>query len=359
MKVKRYIVNNMPEAMEIIKKDLGTDAVIISSRWVKQGKWLKFLGARKLEVTAALEEGNKKNEQQEKSEHNLGQEVAEVKSLLRKMLRETERSKGNFPDSNILLKWQSTLKELEISHEIINLLFDGLDKDFTIGQLEDEAFFKQIMQEKMLRILEKCCSQDCSGRIYAFVGPTGVGKTTTLAKLAAHLAIYEKKKIALLTIDTYRIGAVEQLKIYSEILNVPMEAVLTPQELQEAVKRYEGMDAILIDTAGRPSKNSFQLAELQSFLEVVEPAEIFLVVSCTAKGRDLINIAEDFKLLKYTKLIFTKTDETDTYGPILNLANAAAVPVAYLTTGQNVPEDIQSCKPEQLVSMILGAVSNG
>lgn len=353
--IKRYLVNTMPEAMEIIKRDLGPEAVIISSRWVKEGGWLGILGPKKLEVTAAVEHHASKKEAAQ-GESGLIREMAELKALLKKYAENSLHKEQEPPDSKLLLKWQQVLQELEVSHEVTNQLLKGIAESAGLAARENEELFKETVQERMARIFESAPNQSLSSRIFVFVGPTGVGKTTTLAKLAANLALFEQKKIALLTIDTYRIGAVEQLKTYGEILNVPVEAVLTPEELNQAVERHQDKDFILVDTAGRSSRNKRMLAELQSFLTVLHPAEVFLVMSCTTKNKDLLKIADDFKLLNYTKLIFTKADETTSLGSILNLASATSKPVAYVTTGQNVPDDIEACDPQKLVKLILKAV---
>lgn len=355
MKIKRYLANNMPEAMEYIKRDLGPEAVIVSQRWVRQKGFLGFFLPRKLEVTVAVEQSSP--ETLAAAQESLAQDVAELKSMLKEAVLAPQRQ--NFApetSSDLLLKWRQILEELEINHELIGELLDNIRDDKGPWTPEKEEWVKETVEQRMASIFESARERTSNSGIYVFVGPTGVGKTTTLAKLAANLALFEEKNIALLTIDTYRIGAVEQLKTYGEILNVPVEAVLTPEELKEAVYRHRDKDLILIDTAGRPSSDQKMMAELQSFLNCIEPAEIFLVMSCTTKSKDLIRIAEDFEVLNYTQLIFTKTDETMSLGSIVNLVKSTSKPVAYVTTGQSVPDDIEACSPRKLAKLILGAV---
>jgi flagellar biosynthesis protein FlhF len=188
----------------------------------------------------------------------------------------------------------------------------------------------------------------------AFIGPTGVGKTTTLAKLVAQFALFRNKKAALLTIDTYRIGAVEQLKTYSEIIGVPLDVVNTPEELKDSLQRHRDKEAIFIDTAGRSVKNKEQVLELQRFIDLIpERRDIFLTLSATTKGKDLSKIIEEYQRLKFNKLIITKIDETLNLGCIVNVADQAGMPVVYVTKGQNVPDDIEELSPEKAAGMVL------
>jgi len=360
LKIKRYIANNMPEAMETIKRDLGSNAVLISSRWIKQGGLLGFLRPPKLEVIAALEDPKPAPATDLNLSKDLSKDVAELKAMIKSMAR-VDTDSQNIQDqydkqSSLLQKWQQVLQELEVSHEVINHLLQDVKDNAMLTRDENEKLVKEAVEERLLQIFESSL-QDCPNkRLCVFVGTPGVGKTTTLAKLAANLSLFEQKKIALLTIDTYRIGAVEQLKTYGEILDVPVEAVLTPQELAAAVEKHGDKDYILIDTAGRPSVNTEQLEELKTFIDVLEDPEVFLVLSCTTKYKDLLRNAEAFKRLNYTKLIFTKADETIALGSIVNLVRTTSLPVAYITTGQNVPDDIEACNPEKLVQLILRAV---
>jgi flagellar biosynthesis protein FlhF len=354
LKIKRYLVNNMPEAMETIKRDLGSNAVLISSRWVKQGGFLSFLRPHKLEVIAAVEEKSPAVH-----DSTLSKDVAELKALLKSVsgLGKDNAGKNDLKEqSNLLLKWQNVLQVLELSHEVTNHLLQDIKDNRMLSQDENEKLLKETVENRLLQIFEDSLQERLEKKICVFVGSPGVGKTTTLAKIAANLALFEQKKIALLTIDTYRIGAVEQLKTYGEIMDVPMEAILTPAELTEAVKRHQDKDHILIDTAGRPSINTVQLDELKSFIDVLDKPEVFLVLSCTTKNKDLLRTAEAFKRLNYTKLIFTKADETISLGSIVNLVRTTSLPIAYITTGQNVPDDIEACDPEKLVQLILRAV---
>ncbi|KKM12327.1 hypothetical protein SY88_04020 [Clostridiales bacterium PH28_bin88] len=353
MKIKRYVVNNMPEALSLIKRDLGPEAVIISSRKVRLPGWRGWLAPEQLEVTAALDEKDDSSTQQvlwQEERRKWAQEIAEVKTLLKQVTM--AQAPGNEPGE--LARWRKLLLDLEIKAEIIDQLLQGIADN--TGVARDDATMRQQLLDRVAGMFAPGHPAGASARVLTFVGPTGVGKTTTLAKLAAQFSIFNKRKVALVTLDTYRIGAVDQLQTYGEILGVPVEVVMTPKELKEAVHRHREKDAILIDTAGRPSKNRMSIAELRGFLDAIAPMETFLVLSCTTKNRDLMSVVEDFKVLNYNSLIFTKTDETEALGAILNIAHATSMPVAYVTNGQNVPDDIEVVDPQKLAKMILGAV---
>ena len=190
-------------------------------------------------------------------------------------------------------------------------------------------------------------------RIVALIGATGVGKTTTLAKIAARFVLERGVSAALITADTYRISAVEQLKTYSDIIGLPLEIVYTPGELSKAIRKYRNKDLILIDTAGRSQHNDFQMKELQEFLGVNSHIEKHLVMSATTKQKDAEEILEKFSVCEPSRLIFTKTDETSSIGIILNLLYEKKLALSYLTNGQSVPDDIIPATADMLAGLLL------
>lgn len=191
-------------------------------------------------------------------------------------------------------------------------------------------------------------------KIVYIAGPTGVGKTTTIAKLAAEQLFKQGRKVGLITSDTYRISAVEQLRTYASILNMPLEVVQSPGDLQRAMFRLEGCDLVLMDTAGRNYRNEMLVAELQSLLAKELKSETFLVLSLTSKSRDMKKIAEHFGRYPLDKVIFTKLDETGSYGPLFNVLNDFPLKLSYITNGQNVPDDLLMATREQITGMLLG-----
>ena len=186
----------------------------------------------------------------------------------------------------------------------------------------------------------------------SFVGPTGVGKTTTIAKLAAELSLNQKKEVALLTLDTYRIAAIEQLKIYSKIIDIPLSIARDKKEFQEALQLYKDKDIVLIDTAGSSRKDEKQMKELMDFLKGDVSVETHLVLSSTDQEDILFSNIKRFYPLSVDRLIFTKLDEANSFGMLFNIAMKTNKAISYFTTGQKVPEDIEVATAEKTIDLI-------
>ncbi|MCE1227610.1 MAG: flagellar biosynthesis protein FlhF [Geobacteraceae bacterium] len=230
--------------------------------------------------------------------------------------------------------------------ETVNTLPLGQGEETLKGRL-GEAFGRLIRFAGNLRMKKN------APRIIALVGPTGVGKTTTTAKLAAMYALNRGNKVALITMDIFRVGAVEQLKTYTKIMGIPLEVASTPKELERAVERHSDCDLILIDTAGRSHKDSDKLEEMKGFLETTIQSDIYLCLSATTKDRELEVILNRFSIFPISKVVFTKLDECESVGCIVNLLLKANLQIAYFTTGQRVPEDIEVATSEKLAELIL------
>lgn len=397
MRIKRYLARDMQEAVALIKRDMGPEAIIISSRRVRgRGLWGFFV--RQLEVTAALDEQRVENAMTQSASavaagftgaggHSLAslsggsviaggqpapgffsgavaadlmlrRELAEVKNVLYRLA--DGRQDSGIQEKEPLLKWRRVLAEMEVEAEIIDELLAAVEKEVPEKGPEQSEIAEVALLNQITQMVEPYYQNNGVGRVIIFIGPTGVGKTTTLAKLAAQYRLFYQKNIALVTIDTYRIGAVEQLRAYAEIIGVPLEVVLTPQEMRRALETHVQANHILVDTAGRPSKNREQVLELKTFLEVIpEPRDIYLVLSCNVKYRDLLRVAEDFSQLNYNKLIFTKLDETESPGVILNLIKYLGLPAIYVTNGQSVPDDIDALYPKKVAKLVLKGGEEG
>ncbi len=393
MVIKRYIVNSMSEALTRIRYELGKDAVIISQRRIRKGGFLGFFSKKVLEVTAAVD--NKKPSRNISSGENVEESIKAIKKIMNSKIKENEKQikESNIQSNNEEIKRTEVIFDenyklmLEKNNgQLINevkemrSMLDEMVKgsNITIGKskvqlylekmdIEDEVV-KYIMnemkmipddipnKEKIKKVMEHIIITKPmqESNVVVLVGPTGVGKTTTIAKLAGKMALLEGKKVGLITIDTYRIGAVEQLKTYADIMNIPFKVVLTIKEMEAAVESMSNCDVILVDTTGRSSKNTMQISELRAFIEKVNTDNVNLVMSCTTKNRDIDVILDGYRPLNYSNIIITKLDETSTYGSILNICKDSKKPITFVTTGQNVPDDIKFITSKEITNLILG-----
>ena len=245
----------------------------------------------------------------------------------------------------------------EVNEKYANEIIDEIDKNCKQDVTMD-YMLSEIYQRMILKLGKPYMMEEGTGpKVVFFVGPTGVGKTTTIAKIASSFRVEQNKKVALLTADTYRIAAAEQLRTYANILEVPFRVVYTAQEISQAIEDFNDYDYVLVDTTGHSPNNEAQregMAELVSSVETTARKEIFLVLSASTKYRDLMKIADTYKEIADYKLIFTKLDETSTLGNIYNLKMYTGAQLSYVTYGQNVPDDIEYFNPQSTVKQLLG-----
>ncbi|MBU3202979.1 flagellar biosynthesis protein FlhF [Clostridium algidicarnis] len=419
MIIKKYIVNNMNEAMTRIRYELGKDAVIISQRKIRKPGIKGFFAKKVIEVTAAAENPSSKkeeesmedslktisniikNESEYKIENNMSnnqpsikddiiipktnihikdednkdlekdnensslhkednyeltQQIKEMKDILNKLsikkddsiIEDSHKKIGELNDSKEYIEIEKMKKFLR-GLDIDAFLVDNIIED--AKNIKDPLDMKEKVKKVILNSINISTEDNFIGKVI-FVGPTGVGKTTTIAKLAGKLSLIEKKKVGLITLDTYRIGAVDQLRTYADIMGIDFKVVMNQKEMKEALKSMENMDTILIDTTGRSSKNIMQISELRSYINKIDEARIYLVLSCTTKDKDIDFITEAYKILKYNNVIITKLDETSSYGSILQILNKSSKPLSLVSTGQNVPDDIKVLSKEELLKLI-------
>ena len=279
---------------------------------------------------------------------DLQNQLEEMKSMLVEMSRNKDEA-GGIPNL------QRAMEAQGISQHVLE---DMISKLNGTEILAPQNFIKALKAlekyvRKAIRIANGITLYSDKPKIVALIGPTGVGKTTTLAKIAAKFVLEEGAKVALITADTYRISAVEQLKTYSDILGLPLEIVYNPQALQEAIEKHRDKQLILLDTAGRSQYNAYQMKELSELLNIDADIEKHLVMSATTKTSDGLELLDNFSLCKPDRVIFTKVDETKTHGIILNILHRRKAALSYLTNGQSVPDDIEPASIEKLAELLL------
>ena len=313
----------------------------------------------KSEAVASSEDADadKETKDEERSEaerlseekiRRLEDEIAQMKAMLAKVLgRDITRG---------MISLHEALRQQEVSDEILNDMAVTAGAGDTLADsqsMEARNTLVNYLQSHM--IFSEGIKLNRHGvRIVALLGTTGVGKTTTLAKIAAKFVLENQVTAALITADTYRISAVEQLRTYSDILGLPLEIVYTPAELSKAIVKHRTKDLVLIDTAGRSQYNDYQMKELQELLSINQRIEKHLVLSVTTKQADAKDIIEKFSVCEPDKIIFTKTDETATVGSIMNLLmKQQRLAMSYFSNGQSVPDDIVAASPESLADLLL------
>lgn len=264
---------------------------------------------------------------------------------------------SGYDDLNVIRK---ALENMELDTRLIDKIIEKVRERGGSSRNPEEAF--HIVSRIMTVLLGEPDTiklrDDGRPQVVIFVGPTGVGKTTTLAKIAADFTLNRQKKVGLITADTYRIAAVEQLKTYSEILNIPVLVVYSPNEVQDAIREFSDKDLILIDTAGRSHRNKAHFDELKALVNSAEADEAYLVVSANTSRYAMEEIVEYYSFMKNYKLLFTKLDETPVPGAIINARYLTGKPLSYTTSGQSVPDDLDVANPRAIVASLLGAGRN-
>ena len=379
--------------MKLVRSELGNDAIILNSRVIQTGGFLGLFKRRGIEVVAALDSPStqtvnsviKENQYQDNESTPLIKEtMKEQKSIpdrnqkvsiglqeeldeLKTLIKSTNFNHHNHVNHEKLdgIPLPSTIlkvKQMLVKQELSNLVIDDL-----INRLMEE-WYKQgrnLSYEEVVQFAKKLLIEQINGipfggitfnkKYINVVGPTGVGKTTTLAKIASLCILTYKKKIAFITTDTYRIGAIEQLKTYANILNVSVEVCYNSEDFQLATQKYASYDLVFIDTAGRNFRNAKYVEDLKNMIDFNQDIETYLVLSLTSKQIDIEEIIKQFSAIHIDKFIFTKADETATYGSMYNIIHRENKGVAYITNGQDVPDDLVMVTPEKIVDLIVGA----
>ncbi len=413
MIIKKYLAKTETQAIEMAKEDLGSNAVVMNIKKISPKGLAKLFMKGKVEVTAAIDE----NVEYRSAEKNVAKETAEtprfipdivaddnaeagktdsieeklnsLQKMLEKQMTEKEDSqstteveqkqkvsfsekkeeaeKKEEPVSKEEYKARACkdlirkqMRQSEVEDEQIDAIMKEIDeslpKDAALDQILAAMYQKIILMLGQPYTLDQKQENKKETKYVFFLGSTGVGKTTTIAKIASKLKLEKNKKVILATADTYRIAAVEQLKTYANILSVPLKVIYTPEELGEMKEEMEDYDICLIDTAGCSHRNKEQLKDIQKLLEQIPitSREVYLVLNAATKYRDLKEIADVYKELTDYSIIFTKLDETSSAGVMLNMRLYTKRPLSYVTWGQNVPDDIGKVDAQKIAKKLLG-----
>lgn len=384
MQIKRFEAASTQEAFLKIKNELGPDAVVLSTRKLRSGRVPLF------EVTAALDERPEGRREkplplpagapqaapargdEETLASALRRDVEEIKTRLAETAMrpfpygeflEMKEMLDTFFDtmgfqrkeklSGALLKIYHQMVSVGVSRSRAFLLVSTLNRNLTAGELQDEECLCRVAEKLLARSIGLSYRSADRKRICAFVGPTGAGKTTTLAKIAARSALEEKLKVGLITTDTYRIAAVEQLKTYARIMEIPIEVVSDKTAFRRALAKLSDRDLILVDTPGKSSVEPGYIEKLRDLFQIENPVETNLLLPLTSSQDNLAENLARFKPIGYQSIIFTKLDESRHFGMIYNVIDQERKPVSYVTNGQNVPQDIEKIDAGRLAKIIM------
>jgi len=376
MQVKRYEATSVHEAMVNVKADFGPEARLLSSNLIAGSKptLIEVIAARDEDKKTVNEPAYRQSKrpyphQEEPALVCLEERLDELRTVivgredaLSEKLAQIKEGLDTFFDffgrqrkdgSHLLTKVYDNLIAKGISRQRSFQLVEILKRDFSSQEIGDYASCLRIVEGL---ITESIATAPGEGkRVKTFIGPPGVGKTTTLAKLAAHYALEQKVSVGLITTDTYRIAAAEQLKIYAQIIGIPLEIAPDRDAFRRSVRRFASKDIILVDTVGKSPRDENYLRKMKDVLTVEPPVETNLLLSLTSSQENLLDAAARYRIFDYDQIIFTKLDECTHFGFLYNVIEKFGKPVSYLTNGQNVPRDIEKATPAKLARLIVGS----
>ena len=361
MQIKKYIADNYSEALTSIKQEMGSDALILTTRSIRDHSERNVGKASKVEITAAIDPATSNIEngtkvRASKTAFELpsfnGENEPDMRSLVYLLLSQTERAQS-LGIKNHQLALFSQLAENGLNEKIIAKIFSKIylsNKNNNAVSLKDK-FIKTVKRLIVCRGGIETSNGSPPKKV-VLVGPTGAGKTTTISKIAADLIYRQKKKIALVSLDTFRVGGIEQLQIYGDIMGVPVESAQDRSGLEECVKRHSDKDVVLIDTMGRCHKDHNYSAQLSDVFEGLDEVETHLVLSVGSNEKQFMESYKQFFPLGIGRVLFTKIDEGLNFGSMLNFSLRTRLPLSYLATGQRVPEDIEVAVQDRVIRLI-------
>ncbi|PKL83974.1 MAG: flagellar biosynthesis protein FlhF [Ignavibacteriae bacterium HGW-Ignavibacteriae-3] len=365
MQIKKYIAPTLKEATVQMKNELGEEAIILGTRVLESDK--RYNMKKMYEITAGVDQPSKPSPSNGTASNKSGSNnyESELDALTKKIFSTNDSRTGTEEKKNKNYRASSSVKtfDKEISEIAETLQMHEVQKSIVTNLVThlsnssgfvDESGLQNYLLSSMASMIPTTNFKVSKRKTHkiALVGPTGVGKTTCIAKLAVISKIIHKLNVGLISIDTYRLGAIDQLRIFSEISDIEMAVAYEPEEIPSLIKKFKDKDLIFIDTVGRSQKSRKSLESIEKHLQAAQVDETVLVVSATSSTRTLNDVAEKFKNTKYSSVIFSKVDEAVSYGGIMNLAVTHNIPVMFLTNGQVIPDDIVSVNPSFLANLV-------
>ena len=417
MKASTYLANSMDEAIAAVRRDLGSDAVILESRTVRRGGVFGLFARRVIELRAAtaMEVRTSRRSAEDvripaaprvtnaygapsqssmdpRAERlqtrqmaqamlkeleppvmveakpavpsvEMQEELGAIRTLVERVLREQQASSDGgapAPVPEEVLELYTELIGQEVSEALARDVLESVTGELDSTQLADPEFVRRSLVKHLTEFIPVsegsllARSPDARPLTLALVGPTGVGKTTTVAKIAAAYRIRQNRRVGLVTLDTYRIAAIDQLRTYADIIGVPMAVARCADELEQVLADMSDLDVILIDTAGRSQKDVDRIGDLAALLEVARPHETHLVLAGTASRRVLLHEAEEFARVGIDRIVLTKLDEAVSFGMLVEVVHRIGTELSFLTTGQEVPDHIETARPDRLAELVIG-----
>jgi len=379
MHLKRFRAATMDDALRQVGEELGPEAVILHTKNIPRDRLKPFGKYLAVEVIAALDDDpptrvsspefrvpsskgqpetqNPKPETRNMELEGLKRELEQVKGMVSGLFGRGHLP-SNLPDALVQMYWSLLAQEVDegVARRWVVSTRDRIGEQSSPAPPSLSDLLAEILAQEV--IMARIPKVGNGRRVVVLVGPTGVGKTTTIAKLAAGCHLREGKKVSLISTDTYRIAGAQQLKSYADLIGLPYCMAPLPADLKRALAGERDADVIFIDTVGRSARRQDQLEELAAYVHGYDGCEVHLVLSATTKRTDLLQVIEGYKPLGFSSIIVTKIDETAALGPVLEATLAAAVPISYFTTGQEVPDDIEEAHALRLAWRLVGATES-
>jgi flagellar biosynthesis protein FlhF len=385
MKIKRFEAKNMTSALRMIKDELGPDAVILSARSLRKGKG--FFGSMKyagVEVSAAIDNQRPvikgtdspagidiisdpararyaRSYPVQKTDRILPPVYSAHSQTYRQRHSYRKPSSSNH-DSKAYSSLYQKLLDQNVDRSIASELIEEIKRAPVSPDLpgnEDLRFHLISLLKEMGLVVDETAFDGGKPKVAAFIGTTGVGKTTSIAKLAALQTIRHGKRVGLITIDNYDICANEQLKAYAQIIGIPLESAFNVTDLKQALKKLKDKELILIDTPGINPRNHNEIQDIKTYMDNVADPQIHLVLSAATKSKDLIATTEAFKEIGVSRLMFTKVDESSVFGDVVNVLIRTNIQLSLLSCGRKVPEDIETGSIKKVVDLLFQFESAG